>query len=859
MKDNLNELISMRVFAVITLILLTISISIIAVQVYASTKFWMESSEMRKTKTPDERLVNTEQAIGSLIFGGKELVQYYEQATLLNNATHLFDFKLHSITIYVRDERDAPIGGAYVKAFSPDWGVMYPHYEEWNTTDNNGIYKFTLPTGNWVFIVSSGWNYATNNPNKGIFIETTAYINSSIVITLKPQKSVMVKIVDEKGFSLPVDELYTLSSKYIPAIPPAFIGYSNAGTLTLYTNLENQNLTIVAIKRPSSVSDGYILAKEISTVGQATNIISAANTSKLIVTAYEPDGSLSKYWDIGFRLPDLYLGNWVYTFQLSGRNVFHITPMKAVLNPRYIPPGWYYYFEHIALSLEANREYVYSFGGKCSFHIWVIKQDTQLWFDIRDRFGNVLAFYSDPTLERNITMRIFEEGKEVYKDNIGRYIPGTLFYSIGKTFAESATFELYMNIGPLGGLGKISINGLLYDKSHLVEFKDVQSENFILHIPVGYFWNISGQAREQVFIDTLEAVYKSMGTYLGENLQGKPHRVEVNFEWCGVGGTNSVGFGVGVARWPVHVHHGFLGVLSHELGHMYSFTPPLIYYVGCPLFCEPLATYLGIEALAVLYGPNVRLWYWGTHPGFFDYIAGDKNVPEIERMQFVFFYLHRTYGSDIHKRFIQLWANSTIKDYLTRKGFNTDEIMVTLYSYLAGENLAWLFRMAGYDIPEQRIDEGMKALPTSLSIVMGSLCFDAYGVDRHLVELYFPSARFEPYSKYKMFYSYIIVGGPFVNPNSATIAEKSGIRFGRDWMDVNGTVYRSEWRYSDYAIILIKGEAMYVMGTHRYGTEAALLWLSRKPLFYSYAIIKWVDINRDGNVDLEEVSEVMRI
>jgi hypothetical protein len=46
---------------------------------------------------------------------------------------------------------------------------------------------------------------------------------------------------------------------------------------------------------------------------------------------------------------------------------------------------------------------------------------------------------------------------------------------------------------------------------------------------------------------------------------------------------------------------------------------------------------------------------------------------------------------------------------------------------------------------------------------------------------------------------------------------------------------RNKWRYSDYAIILVKGGAMYVMGTHRYGTEAALLWLSRKPLFYSYA------------------------
>jgi hypothetical protein len=70
---------------------------------------------------------------------------------------------------------------------------------------------------------------------------------------------------------------------------------------------------------------------------------------------------------------------------------------------------------------------------------------------------------------------------------------------------------------------------------------------------------------------------------------------------------------------------------------------------------------------------------------------------------------------------------------------------------------------------------------------------------------------------------------------------------------------RNKWRYSDYAIILIKGGAMYVMGTHRYGTEAALLWLSRKPLFYSCVIIKWVDVDGDGNVDLKEVSEVMRI
>jgi squalene-hopene/tetraprenyl-beta-curcumene cyclase len=168
----------------------------------------------------------------------------------------------------------------------------------------------------------------------------------------------------------------------------------------------------------------------------------------------------------------------------------------------------------------------------------------------------------------------------------------------------------------------------------------------------------------------------------------------------------------------------------------------------------------------------------------------------------------------------------------------------------------------GPGIPIQVPKPSAAVVPTlskSLSIVMGSPFFDAYGVDRHLVELYFPSARFEPYPKYVDFYPYVIVGGPFVNPNSAVIAERSGIKFGRDYMDVNGTVYRSEWGHSDYAIVLMKGWAMYVMGTHRYGTEAALLWLSRKPSFYSYAIIKWVDINGDKGVDWEEVFEVVRI
>ena len=283
---------------------------------------------------------------------------------------------------------------------------------------------------------------------------------------------------------------------------------------------------------------------------------------------------------------------------------------------------------------------------------------------------------------------------------------------MGRTFSDSAKFELYADLGPLGGLGRVFINGSLYDEKRLVKFKELQSKNFIFHIPVEYFWNVSGQAREQVFINTLETLYEAMGSYLGEELWNKPHKVDVQLARGEVAGPSFVGFDLGVARWPVDVDRGLLGVFIWGLGMLYALTPPLVYSVECRAFCGPLAIYLGIEAVASLYGPNVRLWYWGRFPGFFDYLAGNKEVPEWERMQFIFFYLHKVYGPEIHRRFVQLWGNNTsLKDKLMREGFNVNETMITLYSYLAGKNLAGLFKIAGYRVSEERINEGLRLLP----------------------------------------------------------------------------------------------------------------------------------------------------
>ncbi len=126
-------------------------------------------------------------------------------------------------------------------------------------------------------------------------------------------------------------------------------------------------------------------------------------------------------------------------------------------------------------------------------------------------------------------------------------------------------------------------------------------------------------------------------------------------------------------------------------------------------------------------------------------------------------------------------------------------------------------------------------------------------VDVQSVKLCFNSPIFVPSGS-------IIVGGPFVNYMSAAVAPSFGISFTKDELIMNGVHYRSEWGRTDYAVILLKGGKIYAMGTHRYGTRAALLLLARMPTYsprtISYMIIKWQDLNMNGDVDVEEIKVI---
>lgn len=136
------------------------------------------------------------------------------------------------------------------------------------------------------------------------------------------------------------------------------------------------------------------------------------------------------------------------------------------------------------------------------------------------------------------------------------------------------------------------------------------------------------------------------------------------------------------------------------------------------------------------------------------------------------------------------------------------------------------------------------------SPIARSLSFDLIDasseVDRAIASSLFPSAIIAPGAN-------LVVGGPLANRRSGVV-ERYGVKFTRDELILNGIHYRSSWGRSDYGLILYMEGKVYVMGTHRYGTEAALLWLRTNGFTGNSSLVEWRDLNGNGRVEVSEVS-----
>ncbi|MCS4541931.1 MAG: carboxypeptidase-like regulatory domain-containing protein [Euryarchaeota archaeon] len=103
----------------------------------------------------------------------------------------------------------------------------------------------------------------------------------------------------------------------------------------------------------------------------------------------------------------------------------------------------------------------------------------------------------------------------------------------------------------------------------------------------------------------------------------------------------------------------------------------------------------------------------------------------------------------------------------------------------------------------------------------------------------------------------VVLGGPIANPLVVNKSKEIGVNFTKDTLTYKGDVYISRWQQEDYVIIsLVEPDQLYVMGTHRYGTEAGLLFLKNYRPPIKTLVLRWFDINGDKKVQLDEIFTV---
>ena len=71
-------------------------------------------------------------------------------------------------------------------------------------------------------------------------------------------------------------------------------------------------------------------------------------------------------------------------------------------------------------------------------------------------------------------------------------------------------------------------------------------------------------------------------------------------------------------------------------------------------------------------------------------------------------YLVEQYGWQIHESFFRLWLDAS--PLLESKGYNEEERFAAAYSYVADQNLTWMFKLCEFKIEEDRIASAVDEL-----------------------------------------------------------------------------------------------------------------------------------------------------
>jgi hypothetical protein len=640
-------------------------------------------------------------------------------------------FSFVYVSLRVLDVDGNPINGAQVKAYSEDWFARYPDSmmgePGFALTDERGWVSFRIPVGNWTFFASAGEFYEHSRPGFGYFVVFRGRVLGDSSFILRPDDVIDLAVVDVSG--RPIDgRVSVMVSDYTPIIEVPRSGVTRGGRIQIHVSRGFQ-YDILFLKEPAMDKVGYIIHERIGQAREVRIRPSAESLSQLTFRIYDKqyrgaDGFLNLFYH------NFSINGWAANWEIRDLDTVLVTPGKLWASFILIKDGWHFSFYGNEYLLSPGLKRTISFGGPLTPRLWVSVRDwdfretgpPQMWLQISDGFGNVLDNFWDPNGREDIPIDLLRNGAVVFSENLGnrRVHSETcatpwMQIRINNVYSKESSPEYRLRVD-LGPFGFFQLTGVLLSDETLLPYRSKETEHFILRYPAMFEEKFTKAA------SWLESAYRVLSGLLDETINEKT-TVDFHVCWGFFGGPNHIWFNFGDVLWdnysPNDAAPGSqvarLGGLLHELGHVFQLSDSNIkkgrgYYEPW-WFGEPFASDLAGDVIWALLGEKAGMMAFGVGSRIsFDFLL--KPVWSADFQHVPYIYLRKHYGTKIHRDMVRLWAGvdeNRLKERLLSKGFSVNETHVALYSYLAKQNLAWLFQPS-LDISEERIAQALTIL-----------------------------------------------------------------------------------------------------------------------------------------------------
>lgn len=199
----------------------------------------------------------------------------------------LEEFRFINLQIEVLTISNQPVQECFVKIYSNDWPISYPH-DGFAKTNVNGIIIFHVPRGNYTIVAGGGFPYSNFHSGKGLFLTIDTNVEHNMAITLKPEvnHTLLLKFFDRIDSLVNLDSIYAAPSKMVPNCLMPEIGNTNNGSCSIYTN-SSSYMTFFLIRKPTLSKEGYFVLENIMPLGT-----SEIHTRRIALNHIHFDGSI---------------------------------------------------------------------------------------------------------------------------------------------------------------------------------------------------------------------------------------------------------------------------------------------------------------------------------------------------------------------------------------------------------------------------------------------------------------------------------------------------------------------------------------------------------------------------------------